>query len=1051
MAIKVLIADDHPVFRAGIRSILEKDNEIQIVGEAKDGEEAINMAKKLHPDIVIMDISMPDIDGIEATKQILSMDQPNCKMMALSIHSGKRFVKAMLEAGASGYVLKDSVPDELLTAITKISQGNMYLSSSITSVALEKDIQEVDEADIHSSALLQTKMHRPPMMDDYVMREDIINFLEKNIDKPLSLVSAPAGFGKSVLISQWIDKTHTPHAWISLDDEHNDPRVFLLYLHAAMEKIFPGSLEKISNVLNAIDIPAFKTLSHTLINELDQIDQNFILIFDDYYMIQNEEIHYLIKEILKFPPECMHLVLITRRDPPLPINSLRLNNRVSEIRMHELAFSEFDIISLFQKWQNVTLNEKTAHSLQEKTEGWIVGLRLASLTLNDLKDMDDIFENFKGDLQIVSEFLVEEVLATQNPKIQDMLLKTSILDRFSSNLIDALITSDSDNQTREVNGDKFIRHLIQTNLFVIPLDSEGEWFRYHHLFQELLSNQLKKRYNETEYSEIHFKVARWFEMEGFIDESIEHYLLAGNEVSAANLVVKHAHTEFLKGISHVYTWLKKLPVSAKENHPALLLIQAWYAFGQFHLEKIPPLLKKVETLIDEKKLEPRLLAEIKFFRGNFLYWKGDTEASLIELKHALHLTDTLPIHVRYNTELILNMGLQRSGAGNAQVQDLQKEIKTLGISGGYPLAYTFGSLVFVHLLSGNLPKAREVARQWQIHSTKNKAAYFIAWSHYSQASANLQMFNLDDALLHFKKTIESRFSIDLRVVLDAMASVALIQHFKNQPEDAKNTINELMEFVSETDDIVDLLIANSAKARIALLQNDLDTALSWVEEFNEKPSFAGMFFWLEVPWITKAKVLIAKGTTESLKRAIKLLQELVELADSSNLVYQTIEIKILLSLAFEKQKQFDEAMILLGKAVTLAKSLGWIRPFIEAGPEMSILLKKIRSNEWDDSFVDNVTALINNQKSNKFVSPLPTQISPAKQYQNTSHETISIRELEIIDFVAQGYRNKEIARKLYVEEVTIKKHIYNIFKKLDVSSRIIMVQKAKELGIIDHK
>ncbi len=1051
MAIKVLIADDHPVFRAGIRSILEKDHEIQILGEAKDGEEAINMAKKLHPDIVIMDISMPDIDGIEATKQILSMDQPNCKVMALSIHSGKRFVKAMLEAGASGYVLKDSVPDELLTAITKISQGNMYLSSSITSVALEKDMQEVDGADIHSSALLQTKMHRPPMMDDYVMREDIINFLEENIDKPLSLISAPAGFGKSVLISQWMEQIHTPHAWISLDEEHNDLRVFLLYFQAAMEKIFPGSLKKISNVLNAIDIPPYKVISHTLINELDQIDQNFVLVFDDFYKIRNEEIHYLIKEILQFPPECLHLVLITRRDPPLPINTLRLNNRINEVRMQELAFSKSDIISLFQKWKDFTLDEKTARSLHEKTEGWIIGLRLASLTLKNLKDMDNIFENLRGDLQMVSEFLVEEVLSSQNAEIQEMLLKTSVLDRFSENLIDTLITSDKDNSPAEVNGDKFIRHLIQTNLFVIPLDTEGVWFRYHHLFQELLSNQLMKRYNETEYSEIHFKVARWFEMEGFIDESIEHYLLAGNEVSAANLVEKHAHTEFLKGVSHVDTWLKKLPVSAKENHPALLLIQAWYAFGQFHLEKIPALLEKAMALIDEKTTDPQILAEINFFQGNFLYWMGDTGESIKMLKHALNLEDTLPVHVRCNAELILNMALQRSGAGNSQIQDLQKEIKMLGIGGGYPLAYTFGSLVFVHLLSGNLPKAREVARQWQIHSTKSKAAYFIAWSHFSQASANLQMFNLDDALLQFKKAIESRYSIDLRVVLDAMASVALIQHFNNQQEDAKNSINELMEFVSETGDPVDLLIANSAKARIALLQNDLDTALSWAEEFTEKPTFAGMFFWLEVPWITKAKVLIAKGTTESLKRAVELLQELVELADSSNLVYQTIEIKILLSLAFEKQKQFDEAMILLGKAVTLAKSLGWIRPFIEAGPEMSILLKKIRSNEWDDSFVDNVTALINNQKSNKFVSPLPTQISPAKQYQNTSHETISIRELEIIDFVAQGYRNKEIARKLYVEEVTIKKHIYNIFKKLDVSSRIIMVQKAKELGIIDHK
>ena len=248
MSVKVLIADDHRIFLAGLRALLDSNDEIEVVGEAFNGQEAIDLQKQLKPDIIIMDINMPGLNGIEATREIIA-EFPGTKILALSIHAGKRFVKGMLEAGASGYLLKDSAPDELVTALQKIMKGGMYLSSTITKIALEKEESANKGAEKN---ILITKLHRPPISNDIIPRHKIIEMMEKNIHTPLTLVSAPAGYGKSMTTSQWLEKTKARHTWISLDEEHNDTRIFLLYFAKAITDIFPKALKNISANLKEI-------------------------------------------------------------------------------------------------------------------------------------------------------------------------------------------------------------------------------------------------------------------------------------------------------------------------------------------------------------------------------------------------------------------------------------------------------------------------------------------------------------------------------------------------------------------------------------------------------------------------------------------------------------------------------------------------------------------------------------------------------------------------------------------------------------------------------
>ena len=334
MAITVLLVDDHPLFRKGLRLLLEEEEDIRIAGEAGDGREAIDQVRTLSPDVVIMDITMPHLNGIDATRQILS-ESPDTRVVALSIHAGKRFVQNMLAAGAAGYILKDSVPEELPNGIRKVIGGEVFLSSAITDVVVSEYVSllsgaqgaekepaspNVASADI-TIPIVKTKLYRPPCPEENVHRPHLVDKLDRNRTRPLTLVSAPAGYGKTTLISSWLESYDIPSAWVSLDENDNDLRTFLAYFLGAAQSVFPDAVRETQAILNTDMLPTPLILARSLINELDQVEKTFILVLDDYHFIRQNAVHELLSELLKYPPGPMHLVLTTRRDPPLPQKS----------------------------------------------------------------------------------------------------------------------------------------------------------------------------------------------------------------------------------------------------------------------------------------------------------------------------------------------------------------------------------------------------------------------------------------------------------------------------------------------------------------------------------------------------------------------------------------------------------------------------------------------------------------------------------------------------------------------------------------------------------
>ena len=889
--------------------------------------------------------------------------------------------------------------------------------------------------------MLLTKLHRPPLSHEHVFRFRLIDELNKNMYKPFSLVCAPAGYGKSMLVSSWLEEYKHPTAWLSLSNDDNDYRTFIIYLVASIQKIFPGKLEETEALVNAPELPSNKLIAHSLINELDQIQENYIIVLDDYHLIHNEAIHQLIDELLRYPPENLHLCMLTRRDPPIRIQNLRVHTRMIEIRMGELTFTEEEVIGLFFKLHGIKLQRSLAASLRKKTEGWITALQLISLASKNKPNIENELSSFTGDLNTLSDFLIEEILSGLSDDMKELLFSTALLDRYCLKLVKVCFEPKEGDNSDLLRTETLFDLLINSNFFLIPLDNKRKWFRYHHLFQKTLVKHLGSGFDAESIKRVHYLAAKWFEDEGLIDEALDHMVKSGKVEEAARIVKINAHAEFLKNVGKVETWLNKLPLVVKENSPSLQLIKAWLAFGEFHLEKIPPILEKVNILIQDTIPDPQLSSELSFFRGNFQYWTGDTEGSLQSFDQSMNQCDQLPDHIKCNIELLRYMALQRKGHYDTIVIDLKSRINKSNKYSTIDIGYYWGSLTFVHLLSGQLRSTLDTAVQMQMFTEKIGATFLINWSFYLQALANFQLFQLEKAYDHFAVISDKHYILDTMAVFDSKVSLALIHQLNGKSKEANKLIATAIDYAKEIGDPLSLLLVQSAQSRIALLQGDIQSAFQWIDTFKEPPSFAGMFFWQEIPHMTKAKVLIAKGTPECLQKAEEILITMLDIATSSNLHCQMVEINLLLSLALKKMEEEEASMEKLKASVILAEEYGFIRPFVEAGKSAMVLLNSLKEKGVALDFIDEIDHII---------------AKIAGKQETALHENIEVsekivltqRELETLELLASGLRNKEIANALFVSEGTIKKHVYNMGQKFETSSRVDLLNRTRQLGLI---
>ena len=574
--------------------------------------------------------------------------------------------------------------------------------------------------------------------------------------------------------------------------------------------------------------------------------------------------------------------------------------------------------------------------------------------------------------------------------------------------------------------------MLDDNLFVIPLDIQGEWFRYHHMFRDLLQSVLIHQLAADEIAALHMQASQWFESHGFIDEAIQHALEAGEKSLAAGVVERHCYAELERDRWYVLDrWLDKLPSAISKQRPVLLLAHAWVAFFQQQIGELASIITDAELLLDDESADGSLSGELDFFRGYLLYFAGKGEQSRYKLEAAL---DRIPKNkglIRGEVELHLALARCMSGQGALAIQALNDRIRNPGRMGSRQLSRLIGGLAIVPILTGDLSSVQREARNLRALTGDGHSLLIEAWSYYLEACTDLHGLHLEPALEHFAAGTRHPYATDAYMAIDAFAGLALTQQLMHQADAATETIARLMNFVLERDDPVEISIARSCEARVSLLQGRLSQAIQWARSLNGPTEPFDLWIWLEGPLLTRARILIVAGTTDDLNKAMESLREIRDLSEACRFANHVIEVAVLQSLALEKQGHSYAALESLEEALALAEPGGWVRPFVELGQPMAGLLERFADQTGRTEFLRRVLDQF------QVIQSQPASAAAGKPQSGAawSGEPLTKRELDILELVAQGLQNKEIATRLFVSPETVKTHLKHLYQKLGVSNR----------------
>jgi LuxR family maltose regulon positive regulatory protein len=1051
----IMLAEDNSVFRKDLSSFLEDEGDMQVVGETGDCQTALDLIRELSPNIVVMDVTMPGLNGIEATKQIAAQS-PDTLIVALSNHSEKQLGREILQAGASAFLLKESPTEELAQEIRAVMRNERLLSPVVASAVVSdcaSTISSGEPNDGVGDTILRTKFHRPPLPMDYVHRPRLVEALKRGRDMPLTLVTAPAGYGKSTLVSSWLGTCGCRSAWLALDENDNHLRTFLLYFVSAVQTLFPDALGKMLAVLNAITLPPTHDLAATLINDLDDIEDWFVLVMDDFHYIRDSSILDLLDELLLHPPRNAHFVMIGRKDPFLSITSCRAHGQVSELRVQGLRFLTEETALFLQHVLKQEVGQTTAEEWTERTEGWIGGLRLAVLSMQRGEDAENILAQIPKDADYVGEYLFNELLSRQTPAMRDFLLKISIMDRFCAPLCDAICQPAGDSEDAQVSSSELISQMNKDNLFIINLDQEGYWFRFHHMFGKMLNVQLQRLFSYREIAQLHSRASSWFAENDLTDEAIMHAMSAGNTDAAVRLVEANRHAILNKDKWFVLErWMSMFPEELVHKRPELLMALIWIRNYHFDFASIQMYLAKMTQLPNNEIENQTIRGEVELFHGILYFLKNDSARSLLHLENALKILPESYLEAHGQIEVYYCLANQMQGNIQGAITRLNDLLHKLKKDSSILKTRAQVTLAYVHIIAGCLPDVLMANRLLREYSLKNNYMFAEVWSLYLPGLVHFYQNNLDQAIMCFQEVEKKRHSMNTRAAVDAMTGLALAYQAKGQHEQAYTTIEELLDYIAPFSDPTYLMIARSCQVRLAILNNQLNSATSWLHQAS--PPAENMLFWLEIPSVTYCKALLAEGSAISIEASASKLEELLKLNQNNHNVCWTIQIMPLLALAYEKLGRHDEALDMLKKAVELANSGGWVRPFVELGTPMADLLKQLLKKTVHLDQIDVILNAIRYEQSN-----VP-QASGQDGYTPSSHDhtqatslidPLTFREQETLKLMLERKYNKEIAETLGISLETVKTHIKHIFQKLDISNRREAVTRANELGlIIDH-
>jgi ATP/maltotriose-dependent transcriptional regulator MalT len=932
-------------------------------------------------------------------------------------------------------------------------------------IAVSADAAATSEHDV----LLATKLNVPWLRPDLVPRPRLAQWLDEGRARGLVLVCAPAGYGKTVLLAEWARRSRHPVAWLSLDAGDNDPARFWRHAVAALNRVRPGISDGMGPLLGPPPPPSFEPLVTALINEVSgQPDADgALLVLDDYHVISSQDVHESLGFLIEHQPPGLKLALASRSDPPLALARLRARGQLTELRAAELRFTPEEAAALLQQVAaapgevrpggarpGAPLPDAAAAALAARTEGWAAGLQLAGLSLRGQDDVEGFIAAFTGSHRYVLDYLAEEVLERQPGRVRDFLLETSVLERLSGELCDA------------VTGRPGCRELLEqaerAGLFVVPLDEVRRWWRYHHLFADLLRAHLLKE-EPGRVPGLHRNAAAWYAERGLADDAVRHAVAAGELDWAARLIERYFEELFYRrgeGAT-IHRWLSALPADLVRSRPRLLLTQALLALVSGHLEEAEPLLDAAQHApapADEEPFEPavgrsrsllvNIPALIAVNRGFLAQLRGDAAATVAFAAQAMAEAGEGERRLSLTARGFLAVGEWLSG------QLSQAERTFTATIAEYRAAGLPTVTAWVHYLLGQVQSAQGgldmlaltcrqamemTARPGQpLPPTAGPACVGLGEVAY-------QRNELDTALRRVTEGIAlCRQFAYVPPLATGLVTLAWIRQASGDPAGARAAVTEARQAAPGPAGPLNPVPAQWA--RLLLAQGDLSAAARWAQDAglgaDDEPDYSS-----EQEHLVLARVLLAQGRPGP---ALALLDRLHAAAAAQDRAGSLIEIGAVRALALAASGQEGAAVAVLAGALNLACPQGHLRVFADEGPPMAELLDRLIAAHRSGTMAADVPL--------GYLARLrhalgPQDIAPAAGPGRVTAvpgliEQLTSRELEVLDLLAAGRSNQAIASQLVVTLDTVKKHVSHVLAKLGTANRTEAVARARELGLI---
>jgi LuxR family maltose regulon positive regulatory protein len=829
--------------------------------------------------------------------------------------------------------------------------------------------------------------------------------------------------------------------WLSLDAADNDPAFFWSYFIAALQSVHPEIGKPALSMLRSPQPPPVVWILNTLINELAKTQTEFALVLDDYHEIDNQSIHELMSYLVENMPPQMHLFISTRIDPPLPLARLRARGHMIELRAADLRFTSGEATEFLNEMMNLGLSHSQVETLEARTEGWIAGLRMAALSIRTTNDVTAFIDSFGGGTRHIFDYLIEEVVDRQLPDIRDFLLRTSVLDRLTGPLCNAITGR---NDSREV-----LQRLERGNLFLVPLDDNNQWYRYHQLFSDLLQAQMIRQRPDL-ISELHSKASRWFEGEGLTVEAVNHAMASQDWDRVKELIEPRVKIMIAQNrYATVAEWLSKMPGEFVAEHPWLCVLGAWASLFLGRYEDVQRFVQWADAILPERLEEydkeimdwHSIRAYLLTLRA-FLNLSSNDLIGTIDLCHEA-LTHAPTDDILLFSTVMLSLGVAFTASGDLEsgyVHFKEAAAKAKATANYYYESAATAHMADVEAQMGHLHKAAhtyrqaiQIAEEWGSGECAPVASYALMglsevlyeWNKHDESASLLAR-----GLQLGEMSGESEFMVKGLIVLARLANA------QEKPDDVREALARAWE-VAPTDISLDYRSSqvSSWEARLALSEGKLADAINWAANVEHGLTTAKIpDYRSEVKYLTLARVKIASGETQGIPESLERLHQAMK---ENKRMGGVIEVMILKALALQAQGRLDEAIVALHSALSFAKPEGYIRIFVDEGEPMARLLRHAAAEGTE---LDYVT---------KLLSALGARTQPEKPPAGPpAAEEFTQREKEVLRLIAAGLSNRDSAELLAVTEGTIKKHLNNVFGKLGVRSRTQAVARAKELELL---